>query len=356
MSLMQLENINELSTQQLVEKISEIGNYAIFDGYCKAVNVIHNCSTALCSVSGGSDSDVMLDIIHRVDENKKVKYYWIDTGLEYEATKKHLKYLENKYKIQINRVRPQKPIPICIKEYGVPFLSKYVSEQMMRLQKNNFQWEDEPYDVLIKKYPNCKLGLKWWCNCIYKDGKIEKISRFSISQNKYLKEFIMENPPDFPISNKCCEYSKKKIAHQIIKELDADLEITGIRQSEGGVRAKAYDSCFSNSKSKGCNTYRPLFWYKDGDKSTYDEIFNIKHSECYSKYGMKRTGCAGCPFSRNLIEELKIIENFEPKLYKAAYNLFGKSYEYRAKYDAYKRKRMEQEKQFENQLSFEGCL
>ena len=71
----------------------------------------------------------------------------------------------------------------------------------------------------------------------------------------------MQNPPDFPISNKCCEYAKKKPAKRIVKEHDADLDITGIRQAEGGIRSAAFKTCFSECKSKGCNTFRPVFWY-----------------------------------------------------------------------------------------------
>ena len=93
----------------------------------------------MCSISGGSDSDIVLDIIHKVDEDEKTKYFWIDTGLEYQATKEHLDFLEKKYGIEIVRLKPQKPIPTCVKQYGVPFLSKYVSEQMMRLQASPYQ-------------------------------------------------------------------------------------------------------------------------------------------------------------------------------------------------------------------------
>ena len=69
-----------------------------------------------------------------------------------------------------------------------------------RLQKHNFKWEDKPYDALVKEYPKCKCALKWWCN--------NNASRFNISRNKYLKEFILHNPPTFKISNK---WTKKKI-------------------------------------------------------------------------------------------------------------------------------------------------
>lgn len=337
-------------TNELSEKLSEIDNYAVFDGYAKAINVLNQSTSALCSISGGSDSDIVLDIMHNADELGKVSYYWIDTGLEYRATKEHLKYLEEKYGIEIMKIKPKKPIPLCVKEYGIPFLSKYVSEQMMRLQKHGFQWEDEPLDVLMKKYPDCKVALQWWCNAYYSDEKgIQQMSRYSISRNRFLKEFIMENPPDFPISNKCCEYSKKKPAKELIKSTGCDLEITGIRKSEGGIRSNIFKSCFSASVSKGCNTYRPLFWYTDADKKYYEEHFDVSHSDCYSVYGMKRTGCAGCPFNPKITEELEIIENFEPKLYAAAYNLFGKSYEYTKKYrDFVKRKKAEEKENSHN--------
>ena len=101
-------------------------NFAIIDGYAKAVSVLSRSHTLLCSISGGSDSDIVLDVIHNVDEKKKVRYFWIDTGLEYRATKEHLDDLEKKYGIKIERIKACKPIPVCCKEYGQPFLSKYV--------------------------------------------------------------------------------------------------------------------------------------------------------------------------------------------------------------------------------------
>ena len=191
---------------ELYNKLLHANHFTILDSYVKANSVLNGSETALCSVSGGSDSDIMLDIIHKVDDSGKITYYWINTGLEYQATKEHLDELEQKYGIEIVRLKPDKSIPTCVKEYGVPFLSKYVSEQMMRLQKHGFQWEDEPLEVLLQKYPKCKTALQWWCGERYSDEDgYQKISRFSIERNRFLKEFIIANPPDFPISNKCCE-------------------------------------------------------------------------------------------------------------------------------------------------------
>ena len=54
----------------------------------------------LCSISGGSDSDIVLDLITKFDNNKIVDYVFFDTGLEYQATKEHINFLENKYNIR----------------------------------------------------------------------------------------------------------------------------------------------------------------------------------------------------------------------------------------------------------------
>lgn len=254
-------------------------NLAIIDGYAKAVSVLSRSYTPLCSISGGSDSDIVLDIIHNVDEERKVKYFWIDTGLEYRATKEHLDYLEKKYGIEIEHIKACKPIPTCCREYGQPFLSKYVSEQIMRLQLHNFQWEDKPLPELLEKYPNCKIALQWWCNAYYStENGVVQMSRFSINRNKWLKEFMVANPPDFKISNKCCEYAKKKPAKLLIKKYDADLEIIGVRKAEGGIRSASYKTCFSESKTKGCNSYRPVFWYTDGDKKIYENFYGDRKS------------------------------------------------------------------------------
>ena len=123
---------------------------------------------------------------------------------------------------------PQKAIPSCCRDYGVPFWSKYVSSMIYRLQKHVFQWEDKPLEVLLDRYPGCRSALRWWCNDFKTANGRE--SRFNIAYVKGLKEFIRQNPPDFRISAKCCEYSKKVPAHKELLIGDYDLNITGIRK------------------------------------------------------------------------------------------------------------------------------
>lgn len=287
-----------------------------------------NYKKILCSISGGSDSDVVLDLCHMMDNDNKIDYVYFDTGLEYQATKDHIKFLEEKYNIDIEIKRPKIPIPLSCKRYGQPFLSKRVSEMISRLQAHDFQWEDDTLENLIVKYPNCLSALRWWTND-YGDK-----SPLSIGYNKKLKEFLIANPPQFNISQKCCKYAKKDLAHDKLKE-GYDLNITGIRKAEGGVRSTAYKSCFDNNFGSYDN-YRPIFWYKDADKEYYNEFFNIKNSRCYTEYGLKRTGCCGCSFGRDCQNEVLILEKFEPKLAVAVKNIFKDSYEYTRAYKEFK--------------------
>ena len=279
----------------------------------------------MISISGGADSDIMIDLTRKIRKNK-MHYVFFDTGIEYKATKQHLKMLETKYDIKIEIEKAKTPVPLGCKKYGLPFISKQVSEYIERLQAHGFKWENESFETLYKRYPNCKVALRWWCN------KWGDKSKYNISYNKYLKEFMMENPPQFKISNKCCKGAKKDVAKNYKKKNDISLSIVGVRKAEGGARS-SIPSCFTDNTEKDqCSEYRPLFWYKDADKAEYENFFDVQHSECYTEYGMKRTGCAGCPFGRDFENELQIIKEHEPQLYKAVNNIFGQSYEYMRKY------------------------
>lgn len=115
---------------------------------------------------------------------------------------------------------------------------------------------------------------------------------------------------------------------------------------EGGARAVAYKSCFDDIPC-GCSSLRLIFWFKNADKEAYEKAFDVTHSDCYSKYGLRRTGCACCPFGKDFEVELAAAEKYEPNLYRAAFHVFGKSYEYTRKYREYREQR-EKESKSEN--------
>lgn len=288
------------------------------DEYCKI----------LVPISGGSDSDIMLDLTERLGHDNQVIYVFYNTGLEYQATKDHIKYLETKYGITILERPAKVPIPVSCKRYGQPFLSKKVSDYIERLQRHNFCWTDEPFDVLYARYPRCRAALRWWCNCFGLDGGG---SRFNIERNKWLKEFMIANPPCFRISPKCCDGAKKSVGDAVIAELSPDLLMVGVRKAEGGARATAYTRCFSPPSETMIAQFRPLFYWVNADKAAYEVHCGVCHSDCYTVYGLKRTGCACCPYG-NFELELAVAGRFEPHLAVAAENIFGDSYDYTRRY------------------------
>lgn len=305
-------------------------NLEIYNSFLVTHNKLDSYEKILCSISGGSDSDIMLDLFCRIDKTK-CTFVFFDTGLEYEATKEHLKYLEQKYDIEIVWIKAKKPIPTTCKIYGEPFLSKQVSEWIYRLQKYNFTWENKTFEELYSEYPKCKAALRWWCNNFGIDSK------FNIAYNKGLKEFMILNPPNFKISSKCCLFAKKYPVFEFITENNFNLNCYGVRKYEKGARSTAYSNCFTDNSEKGnIDEYRPLYWYKEDIKRIYENFFNIQHSKCYTEYGLTRTGCAGCPFGKDFEQELCIIEQHEPKLFNAVNNIFKNSYEYTRQYNKFK--------------------
>jgi 3'-phosphoadenosine 5'-phosphosulfate sulfotransferase (PAPS reductase)/FAD synthetase len=66
---------------------------------------------AICSYSGGSDSDIMLHLIETVRKAYNlppINYSFFNTGLEMDATKRHVREMEKLYGITIDPHRPRK--------------------------------------------------------------------------------------------------------------------------------------------------------------------------------------------------------------------------------------------------------
>ena len=83
-------------------------NKLILNTMKKADLLLNSYKNPVCSISGGSDSDVMLDLLERVRNGRKITYVFFDTGIEYQATKNHLNDLEAQYGIEIVRRRAKK--------------------------------------------------------------------------------------------------------------------------------------------------------------------------------------------------------------------------------------------------------
>lgn len=315
--------------------ITKAPTLTIYDGLVKAQSVLAAHYNVLVSVSGGADSDCMIDIVENLrphDNAHTVTYTWFDTGVEMDATKRHLTYLENKYGITINRERGKTQVAGAVRNVGYPFYSKTFAEYIYRLQKHGFQWEDKPFDVLYKRYPDCKAALRWWCNN-WKDEP-HKPLQSEIASAKLLKEFMIENPPTFNISSRCCNESKKKVGDAVRKKYGADIQLVGIRKAEGGARSTGVKTCMADGAHG--KQYYPLFWWKAEDKVAFEKSYSIVHSDAYTTYGCKRTGCAGCPFAGHFDDELNMLWQHEPQLANAVEHIFAPSYEYTRAYRKYR--------------------
>lgn len=313
---------------------------------------------AICSYSGGSDSDIMIDLIQQAHEIMPslppTKYVYFDTGLEMKAIRDHVKETSKKYGVEIEMVRPKVNIVMASRKYGIPFVSKIMSEGLSEWQKKKVplsiadeyeQAEDKQAKrkELKERYPKCESLINFLC-CCNSAGEPRPNIQLVINSSKYMRDFIAENPPTFQISAKCCDYCKKQLAHSVQK--DYEMIITGERRAEGGMRSVPRKDnttmCFTET-GWGQYRLRPLYYVSDKDKMWYKDAYKIKYSDAYEVYGLSRTGCCGCPISYRAVDDLKKIGKYEPNVVKAAWNIFGDSYRYRMKYNEYKQRRMGEE-------------
>lgn len=314
---------------------------------------------AICSYSGGADSDILIDLIEttrRIFGLPEIKYVFFNTGLEMKAIRDHVKETSEKYGVEIETVRPKVNIVMASRTYGIPFVSKIMSYGLEEWQKKGVPLSiaDEYSEAedkaakraeLKERFPNCESLINFICCCNSK-GEPRPNIQLVINSSKYMKDFLEAYPPDFQISAQCCDYCKKQVAHRVQK--DYDMVITGERRDEGGMRSVPRKDntamCFTET-GDGKYRLRPLFYVSDSDKAWYKDYYGIRYSDAYEVYGLKRTGCCGCPISFRAVEDLELIGRYEPNIKQAAWNIFGKSYEYRRKYNEYKAMRREAEKE-----------
>lgn len=321
---------------------------------------------AICSYSGGADSDILMHMIEQAREIlpslPKVRYVFFNTGLEMKATKRHVKDMAEKYGIQIDTVRPEIGIVTAVRRYGQPFVSKIMSSGLEGWQKKKIPLEivDEfnaaedkaaKRKELKERFPGCESTINFLC-CCNSEGEPRPNIQLVINSSKYMLDFIREHPPDFQISAQCCDYCKKRVAHSVQK--DYEMIITGERRDEGGMRSVPRKDnttlCFTET-ADGQYRLRPLYYVSDEDKAWYKDTYGIRYSDAYEVYGMKRTGCCGCPISYRATEDLELIREHEPNLVKAAWNVFGDSYRYRQLYKEYKGQRAMEDREIDGQIS-----
>lgn len=89
------------------EWFNKLPTNTIKEGVLKTYNYLSKYHRISLSISGGADSDDMLDIVQHIipfiseewKQNSNIYYVFFDTGIEMKATKSHLEYLKDKYNI-----------------------------------------------------------------------------------------------------------------------------------------------------------------------------------------------------------------------------------------------------------------
>lgn len=155
---------------------------------------------ALCAYSGGSDSDILIDLLESARKLNpslpEIKYAFFNTGLEMKAIKDHVKEISEKYGVEIQEAKSNPNIVQAVRKYGTPFYSKIVSKRFEEWRRHPevtplmyYEYvnsSDKPSKIIefIEKYPNCR-GLIQWITGTKADGLPCTNNQLSISSIKY---------------------------------------------------------------------------------------------------------------------------------------------------------------------------
>lgn len=259
------------------------------------------------SFSGGKDSMVVLALIKMCSDcltipNNAIKAVFCNTRIELDATVEFVEWVKDNYYSNVEVIYPEKTFSYVISEYGKPIKSKMKSDFIDRYQRNGDE-KSLSFQYMIGVGENGKT---------YSKTKIA---------NKDLH--IISDDFDIKISNKCCEFLKKKPFSNYNKQNDIKGYLLGIRMDEGGARQLSAEKRLLNggtvcTAQKGNQIVKmPIIDWTDDNIQEFIEYYKIPLSKAYTEYGMTRTGCIGCPFSRHLKEDLEILKEKEPNKYKA---------------------------------------
>lgn len=266
------------------------------------------------SFSGGKDSTVILAIIKMCEEiytipKHGIKAVFCDTGIELAATRQFVNWVRDNWYGNVQIIRPEKSFYHVTKEYGKPMKSKMKSEYLSRYQRGKSESAKQFSFKQLMAIDDTKDNPSQY----YKSTKLA---------NKDLH--LMHPDFDIQVSNKCCDILKKKPFLDWKKQNHMKGYLTGLRSSEGGARELATIKRVQ-AGGKLCTATRgdtiikmPIIDWTDEDVDQFIKQYKVPLSKAYTEYGMRRTGCMGCPFARELKDNLKVLWDYEPNRYKAS--------------------------------------
>lgn len=261
---------NEFLLQDRIQKI-------------KSMNELYNLEqNAYISFSGGKDSAVLSKLVDIALPNNKIPRVYNNTGIEYKLMVTYVER-ERERDSRVLIIKPTQNVKRVLEDYGYPFKSK-------------------EHSLYVSVYQN--------------SGNTKTINRYLNRSDKRFScpdKLKYQFTEDFGIkvSNKCCYKLKKDPLNKWAKENKKTITITGMRSSEGGLRA-GLKGCavFDEGKLEKFHPLQPLNesfinWFIDEYKVELCELY-------YPPYNFKRTGCKGCPYSMDLQSQLDVMSVLLP--------------------------------------------
>ena len=246
------------------------------------------------SYSGGKDSLCMLDMVRRfIDKN--IPAVFCNTGNEYPEAVKFVRQTEN-----VIIIHPEKRIRQIIEKYGFPLVSK---EQSLYI--------NQARHTKSEKLLNIRLH-----------GGTKGIGKISECW-----KFLIKAP--FNVSEKCCDYLKKKPFKKFNKETGL-FPVIGTMAGESRLRLQKWLQHGCNSFAENKTASYPLSIWSENDVWAYIRKFNLSYSPIYDM-GIRRTGCMFCGFGchRNNDRRFYFLKEHKPKIYEQFMKMENSGISYR---------------------------
>lgn len=255
-------------------------------------------SNSYIAFSGGKDSVVLSKLIDIALPNNEIPRLFINTGIEFVDMVKFVKELSIKDKrivILNNRLNIKK----TLNEVGYPFKSKPHSKMVGIFQRNGLT-------DYIKDYIDPNKKTKYKC--------------------KESLTYQFEDSFNIKIDYKCCIKFKEEPSIKWASQNNKTINITGIRAEEGSTRANI--NCVVFDKNENLEKFHPLLVINDEFEKEFIRINNIELCRLYYEpFSFRRTGCKGCPFTKNLQEQLNEMYLKLPSEYKQCIFLWKPIYD-----------------------------
>jgi len=242
------------------------------------------------SYSGGKDSHFLYWFIKEYLHDEDIEIVGVNTSFEIpEIRDRILKYSDTV-------LHPAKSRWDIKENYGIPCYSKQQDEYIYRYQRGN-------------RSENTMRAI---------NGE-----NVFFNLNKQAREKLLSGELH-KVSNRCCTYNKE-VPMQKYGKATGKNAIMGVRKSESKTRNAKYNQCLKKN-----GDFTPIYDFSDKLMDDIYEAYGIEIPECY-KY-LTRTGCAGCPYGKNVNTELSLLPRLQRmnaiKYFKESYDAKGIDYEH----------------------------